>query len=291
MLTRKTAKLNVNQLEDRWNPSNFQVELINPGDSTTFFGGDGPQHTHPAIFQQFSNANLSQLDTFLSMDGGSTAEQGYNTGGTTEFDTIAADTNAIRRSALPLVDIGGVLYREFVLDIQEGNSPRARYLSLDDVKVYAGSTPSETGLNLTTKILPNTTLVYDLDWQLGRGDIFDPEDNSVVLDAKLGGKNGVDMLFYLPDSLFGASGDPYVYLYSKFGGSTSLSMPTKDLNTDGKAESWARGLGGVPVGPFAAGTISGTDLGSTGSTTPTPPASPPPPPPSETGGGDGTVWL
>ncbi|HET6573913.1 MAG TPA: hypothetical protein VFG68_09955 [Fimbriiglobus sp.] len=285
MLTRKTAKLNVTRLEDRWNPATFQADLTTVGASASFFGGDGAQHTSPGIFQQFDGANLAQLDTFLAMDAAS-AEQGYNTDGVTQFDTIDADTHAILRSDLPLVDIGGVQYREFVLDLQEGNSPRARFVSLDDVKVFAGSTPTATGLNLTAKTLAGTTLVYDLDWQLGRSDIFDPVDNSVALDSKLGGRNTVDMLFYLPDSLLAASGDPYVYLYSKFGTST---MPGgNDLSTEGKAESWARGLGGVPVGPFAAGTISATDFSNSGSPAP----APAPPPTDTTSSSDsGTVWL
>ena len=58
MLTRKTAKLSVNRLEDRWNPAVLDLTAAGA------FGQVGD-----AVFAQFSGTSNVPTDTFLSIDG------------------------------------------------------------------------------------------------------------------------------------------------------------------------------------------------------------------------------
>src|SRR6266550_63300 len=58
-------------------------------------------------------------------------EEGYNTDGTIEFDTKDQAgsnwTHSITLSQVPIVTIGGVQYREFLLDINETNNTQGRF--------------------------------------------------------------------------------------------------------------------------------------------------------------------
>jgi hypothetical protein len=260
----------VNRLEDRWNPA--PLDLTAAGS----FGQVGD-----AVFAQFSGTSNVPTDTFLSIDGTGT-EQGYNTDNVSQFDEVAS--HSIRVSDLPVVTLGGAEYVEFLLDVQEGNNKTAAKISLDDVAVFVGPVG-----NLTTfAALPGGGIglngfpaKYHLDSVGGT-------DNGVLLNGRLGGKNGADMLFYVPKSLLTYEGeaDPYVYLYSRFG---------VDAASSGKAENWSHGLDangdGIndSVSPSTAATIDASGL----VTPPSPPVVPVPPTGGgDTGGGDdGTVFL
>ena len=135
-------------------------------------------------------------------------EEGYNTDARPlEFDenSSATFTHSLLLNSVPIVNLGGTDYREFLLDInQTHNNP---LLSLDKIEIYQASAGNLTGYPaLGTKI-------YDLDTG---------EDNWIKLDYSLNSGSGSgDMFAYIPSSLF--DGD-YVYLYSKFG----TSIPSND---------------------------------------------------------------
>ncbi len=141
---------------------------------------------------------------FLTFD-----DSGYNTEGITEFGT-GNRHDAIHRSTLPQVNIGGTLYREFAFDMNEpgnGNS----LLSLDTVEIYISNVDNLTGYNFAGA----ADLIYDMDAG---------ENSWIKLDAALLGGPGSgssDLLMYIPDSLFAGSkygDDPFIYLYSETGG-------------------------------------------------------------------------
>src|SRR6266550_7882600 len=97
-----------------------------------------------------------------------TTEEGYNTDGTIEFDTKDQPgnwTHSITLSQVPIVNIGGVNYREFVLDINETKSAAGRFLSMNEFQVFVSASASLTGFNRTamTFASPGATQVYDLD--------------------------------------------------------------------------------------------------------------------------------
>lgn len=148
--------------------------------------------------------------------------QGYNTDHRpVEFDEITdlTHTHSLLLTDVPLVVLGGIQYRQFLLDInQTGSDP---LLSLDMIQIFLGSAGNLTGYGASPSNLG--TLIYDLDTG---------EDSHILLDFSLeSGSGSGDMFAYIPNSLF-VGPNSYVYLYSKFG----ATVPHH--NNDGYEE-WA----------------------------------------------------
>src|SRR5688572_16683841 len=76
--------------------------------------------TTSAVYTNVLPTGTFYVDPFLQMKntGGSTTEQGYNTTGTFQLQT-QGDTGALTLGAVPIVTIGGVQYREFLLAVNE----------------------------------------------------------------------------------------------------------------------------------------------------------------------------
>jgi len=144
-------------------------------------------------------------------------EQGYNTDyraakkADNEYpEMIDPWTQSLLLSIVPTVDLGGTLYREFLLDLNQNNSAEGRYLSLDMLEIYLGGEGNHT--NHSTGGLG--TMIYEMGLDGTTG-----ASNWILLDATLNsGSGGGDMFAYIPDYLFDSEeyGD-YVYLYSMFG--------------------------------------------------------------------------
>ena len=148
-------------------------------------------------------------------------EQGYNTDGTRQFDTrsSAVFNHSLLLSQIPTV-VGdgsngtqdGVVYREFLLDINEPNGSTNPYLSLDALQIWQEEAGNLTGFTPGAGFAgPHTNnLVYNLD---AGG------DNWIGLNAALSSGSGhADLAVLVPDSLFINDGtDRFVYLYSAFG--------------------------------------------------------------------------
>src|SRR5205823_173671 len=146
-------------------------------------------------------------------------------------------THSLKVSDVPTVTVGGVVYREFVLDIKE--SRRNPQLSLEELRVFVGNTGNLNKYNTRTNDLSGGALVYDMDAGA---------NNWVKLDARLN-LNGTagDMVLDVPSSLF--SGSQYVYLFSRFG---------DHFASDGGAETWGHRAPTVsPPPPPAVGGIGG----------------------------------
>lgn len=189
----------------------------------------------------------SHLRTFAQLDGPllrASTVQGYNTDARpTQFNANASPglTRSLSRNDIPAVTVGGVVYREFVLDAGQLNLLQPR-VSLDQLRLYVGTAGNLHGYNAADKTLGGLAPVYDLD---AGGDTW------VVLDLGLtAAVGGADMRIYVPDAVL-AGGD-FVYLYSKFG---------EHLAPVGAAEKWSTFVGQSPAPPAF-----------------TPPSPPPPPP-------------
>jgi hypothetical protein len=143
------------------------------------------------------------IQSFVRIQTNNEIEQGYNTDGTLEFNENNSPTftHSLLLSDVPIVNIGGTDYREFLLDINQNKNDPGRYLSLDEIEIYLSNTGNNTGYpSIGTKI-----------WELDSS-----ADNWIKLDYSLNSGSGSgDMFAYIPNSLF--SGGSYVYLYSKFG--------------------------------------------------------------------------
>ena len=182
-----------------------------------------------AIFQQFSPqpTGTGVLNTFLRVQHDS-AEQGYNT----DFRRVDQDqlndpsTRSLLLSEIPTVTIDDVVYREFLLDINEGNN--TPLLSLNDVQLFLGVQPNPIGYaNLGTPI-------YKMD---GGG------NNSVKLNYSLNSGSGSgDMLMYVPDVNFDPINGQFVTLFSRFG--QAIPGDNSDVTSDAGFEEWSAGKKG-----------------------------------------------
>ncbi|MBP8302617.1 MAG: hypothetical protein KBE04_00660 [Phycisphaerae bacterium] len=177
-----------------------------------------------------SSTGSGVVDAFVRIDTNNKVVRGYNTDGVVEFDTKDdTHTHSLLLSAVPVVDKGGVLYREFLLDINQAGGRKSK-LSLDTIEIYLASAGDLTGHpTLGTKIFG-----------------LDPAgaDAWILLDGSLNkaGSGSGDMFAYIPNTLF--TGGDYVYLYSQFGASEGSAYP----NTAG-FEEWAVRTDVVPPPP------------------------------------------
>lgn len=243
-----SARPRLELLEDRVVPSGTPLDL-----STRDASGE----VGDAVFRQATvgPAGTGNLRSFLRIQGhgrDGRIEEGYNTDARPlEFDEKRnrRSTRSLDLSNVATVNIGGELYREFLLDI---NEPRARdkaLLSLDELRLYMSDDPALTGYDAETGQLAGLDPIFDLDGV---------EDRFVVLNARLSSGSGrADALVYVKDSLFSEGGEEsHVYLYSKFG---------EEHAAQGGFEEWAarpqpytRGLGSIAGAVFDDTDGSGT---------------------------------
>jgi hypothetical protein len=168
------------------------------------------------------------IDSFVRVQGANakaTLEQGYNTDARPlELDENKSPqfTRSLKLGDVPLANIDGVAYREFLLDINQKSSQPL--LSLDELRLYVGNAPNLKGYVAGTRQLALLDPVYDLD--------PNAEDNWIKLDYSLNhGSGSGDLLVYVPNSVFAdADANSYVYLYSKFG---------QNLGANAGFEEWA----------------------------------------------------
>lgn len=166
------------------------------------------------------------IDPFVRISSNDAIEQGYNTSGRPlAFDENSSPifTHDLALTSIPIVNILGIDYRQFMLDInQTGVNP---YLSLDKLQIYESNTGNFA--DPSTDLSTLGTLIYSLDGA--------SVDNYILLNYNLNtGSGSGDMFAYIPDSLF--SGEQFVYLYSLFG--TQFGDTPLMGNNDG-FEEWA----------------------------------------------------
>jgi hypothetical protein len=183
------------------------------------------------------------IESFVRIAGTAEVVDGHNSDGRpllNDENTSPVFTHDLQLADVPTVTIDGIVYYEFLLDInQQAADPG---LTLDELQICT----SATGDLLAANTCPGT-LVYDLD-------TFGPdEDRAVALDYNLNSGSGSgDLLVYIPQSLLGTDGSTYVYLYSLFGSnSTGFTKTGYDGgfgNNDG-FEEWAVRIGEQEIPP------------------------------------------
>ncbi|HSQ56092.1 MAG TPA: SdrD B-like domain-containing protein [Gemmata sp.] len=230
MTTQRTL-LSLESLDDRRVPAT--LNLTTQGAQGVLDG---------AMFQQLDAGALGSTATheFLRLQErtffGSlfTPEEGYNTNARPlQYDATGdtSVTHSLLLKDIPLVTIGGVQYREFLLTV---NQPQGiPNIDLRELRIFLGSAGDLTGYNANTHQLAGMNAAYDLDAVT---------NNTVRISDALNRTSSPDVRVLIPNSVFGAS-DPnstFVYLYSKFEafiGTTYLSG----------AESWS--VADIPVPP------------------------------------------
>ncbi|HEY2585259.1 MAG TPA: hypothetical protein VGI81_05800 [Tepidisphaeraceae bacterium] len=180
------------------------LDLTTPGASGYMDGG---------FFEQgdVQPAGTGVFNTFLQIQaqGAKQAiEQGYNTDyRPAQFDekNDAPHNHSLLLADVPLVNIDGVEYRQFLLDInQPKGGGSSDLLSLDSLQIFQSNDPN---LHNYPTFGGEATQIFDLS----------ASGTSITLNASLShGSGQSDMIANIPASLFGNS-DTYVTLYSEFG--------------------------------------------------------------------------
>jgi len=190
------------------------------------------------------------IDPFLRIQA-SGNEQGYNTSLSTPFDDKASGyTRALNLSEIPIVNIGGVNYRQFLLDINEDSGGNHELLSLNQIQIFQSATDRDDGVlsstasNTNTAVLgfssPTLTPIFQLNNSPATG------STEIRLNYALNSGSGSgDMFLYVADAAF----DPntsFVILYSQFGDPNGFAS-----SSDG-FEEWAtlKPEGTPPVSPI-----------------------------------------
>lgn len=227
----REARPRLEALEDRMVPSGSRMlNLASQGASGAIAG---------ALFQQGDpySGDAGKLNPFLRLQNKwcQQTEQGYNTDShNLQFNEVDRFTSALKLGDVRRVVVDGVAYREFVLDVNES---RCRWpISLDQLRLYVGERGDLRGYNGRTQLLSGLHAVYDMDAQ---------GDRWVKLDSRLARPGQADMVFLVPESVFGSAGsEAYVYLFSKFG---------EHFGADGGFEQWST---------RASNTVTGSIFGS-----------------------------
>src|SRR5687768_903451 len=127
------------------------IDLTTAGASDSINGATfeqvAPQSTGTGVFSAFVRVQHNGT------------ESGYNTDGDLEFDTKAGShTHSLLLADVPIVNIGGTDYREFLLDINEPTGQEREFLSLDELMIHLEASGDLTGYpsNFSSPI-------YDLD--------------------------------------------------------------------------------------------------------------------------------
>jgi hypothetical protein len=196
-------------------PAAVPADLTN---GIVFLTGDTNTSTGTGIFPSFVEIQAKP------QEGG--VEQAFNTDAAPIEDSGSSPqhNHSLLLSAVPIVTVGGVDYREFRLDLNE----QIDSISLDKLQIYAA-----TSGNLTS--LAGLAEIYDMDGgpdgKTGGGNDVDV---SVGLTAWSSGSGHSDYKVLIPNSYF-AGTDPgsYIYFYSQFS------------NADAGFEEWSVG----PVSP------------------------------------------
>ncbi|MCI0704346.1 MAG: hypothetical protein L0241_25080, partial [Planctomycetia bacterium] len=194
------ARPSVEHLGDRTLPSATVLDLTTHGAEVAANG---------FIARQIDHAPKEDFTKFVKLHGWGT-EQGYNTTGDRQFNEVRGRNihPELALSEVPTVVVGGVAYREFVLNINQWwCSPK---LSLDKVQIFTADVSNLDHYDRCSDTLSGRSPVFDLD---------SGENVSILLNAQLNADSGFgDMALLVPDSAFaGVSPDSFVYLYSKLG--------------------------------------------------------------------------
>lgn len=195
----------------------ISVDLTTAGASGTANG---------ALFVQIDpqSTGTGVIDPFLRIQNDGT-EEGFNASVRPVMPDVKTDpnfTHDLQLGDVPVVNVGGTDYYQFLLDINEPTGRNQRTLSLHEIELYL--TASALGSASSYGDLPQGNKVWDLD-------VGADGDSVIEMDYSLNhGSGSGDMFMYIPVAVLGVDGSQYLTLYSAFG----------DANTSADGfEEWA----------------------------------------------------
>lgn len=197
------------------------------------------------LVQQISpqSTGTGVIDSFLRVQANG-SEQGYNTSTGTPYDDKAGNfTRALSLSEVPTVTINGVVYRQFLLDINQ--TTPGTLLNLNQIEIFANNgdpacpAPASTcGTTVTGGGAMNNfpTLAFPGSpsspiFEMSAGGIGGTQSTILMNFTLNPGSGAGDMFLYVPNVDF--TGLTNVILYSQFG-----NPPGANPSDDG-FEEWA----------------------------------------------------
>ena len=191
---------------------------------------------------EMSPTGTGVLDSFLRIQQ-TGQERGYNTDASPVplDDKAGAFTHSLPLGTIPTKLIGGVLYREFILDAnQTGVNP---FLSLNQVQIFLGPDPGNSFSLTEASASTDAVIAFS-----GLTQVFEMNAlntsaaarTEVLIDFDHGSGSG-DMFLYVRDSVFTGGPDTNVVLFSQFG------TPRGTFFSNDGFEEWAVRGGGVSV--------------------------------------------
>src|SRR4030042_501221 len=175
-----------------------------PADLNTWNPQPLPGDSSGALWDYFPSDQASGtgvFNTYLAVQshGGSVDERGFNTGGSCkDYDEGDSKTSALPLSAVPVVDIGGTIYREFACDINEVASTNiTELISLEVLQIWQTNSTNlcdTYAMSPDYKFTPTQRLVYDLDCA---------KDYTLILDYGVNtGSGKPDYKVFIPNAWF-----------------------------------------------------------------------------------------
>jgi hypothetical protein len=181
------------------------------GNDALLFGVNG------GVLQGVGN---SKVFLTVNQTGQETTEQGYNTDGTVEFETVDSGTESLLLSEVPLVSRSGVNYYEFAFALNQ-NGGNGSDISFNAIQLFQASSGNLTGYS---GFGGQATQIFN--WASG--------NDTLTVDDFISGLSNVEMLMLVPQAAFG-SGD-YVMLYMDAGNPQDANDgPDKWLATENAA--------------------------------------------------------
>jgi PEP-CTERM motif-containing protein len=224
-----------------WAASSQALTLANILDLTS---AGSTATVNDALFSQIVSdpTGTGYYDPFLRLQN-SPIEEAFNTdfrdNGQAPLDAKSdPHTHSVLMNTLKVVNQGGIDYYMFTLDIDEPNDGPKSLISLDELRLYVEDAPD------LDQLSDLTHLAWDMDANM---------NSTVYLDGSnlSSGNGGDDMSLLVRKSYFdaiGATGDQYLYLYSKFGATSGLRADP-NFDADASFEEWAAVLGQAPPPP------------------------------------------
>jgi hypothetical protein len=176
------------------------------------------------IVQQINpqSTGTGVIDPFLRIQA-NTNEQGYNTSLSTPLDDKGGPfTRALLLSEIPTVTISGVVYRQFLLDINQNTGGTNEFLNLTQIQLFQVNADRNDGV---VNPLSDSNSVSALTFPTGpaANQIFKMSNtaadayNTILMDYSLNPGSGAgDMFLYVQNSLF-STALSNVIMYADFG--------------------------------------------------------------------------
>jgi hypothetical protein len=232
------------------------IDLTTAGSSGTGTAAIGGTYQVNQISPQSTGTGV--IDPFLRIQAPGN-EGGYNTDANPEYDAKSGTwTHALQLSAIPVVNIGGVNYLQFLLDINQNTGGTTNnLLSLNQIQLFQSAADvgnaSETLTNPTATAPPLIAFA-------GATEVFrmnnatDP-NTEIQLNFDLNPGSGAgDMFLYVRASNFANAPNSFITMYSQFG------QPPGPYGSNDGFEEWAVIGQSTPVPEPASMLLFGTGL-------------------------------